>query len=394
MILMWLGSFVLMMFGLTESQKQLAHLFAKLQRAFLEKGLETTTGKMFSRTLVITALEASPQKSLYSGMALYNLRVLSLKASNLLMCLSTLGAWWVVILGLLFLSFNGFFLLGVCVLGLTGFGLTPKTRQLLKWIFATGVFLVGGEMMLRNASVISTLLGQGEAAFVLADGRFGAVFMILLASLFISFVVRVEFWSLVMGLGLLVTNTLSFNGALGLVAGERIARMILFWWQTRNLNQECRRIGLQFSLVSIVGVIVGFLVAGEIRSLFYLGFSSDLSSFQERSLQFVLLFAVMLGFQFAAQMIWGHFGSQVKVDEIQEGKYIPSSWVEMELTSNGIMAWAKQKVHKRLSEIRYHLAGLSSLKEGQVPENIQARLQEEEKQLSGLFLLKNPESLD
>ncbi|MBV2169057.1 MAG: hypothetical protein KUL82_10135 [Bdellovibrio sp.] len=391
---MWLGSFVLMMFGLTESQKQLAHLFAKLQRTSLEKGLETTTGKMFSRTLVITVLEASPQKSLYSGMALYNLRVLSLKASNLLMCLSTLGAWWVVILGLLFLSFNGFFLLGVCVLGLTGFGLTPKTRQFLKWIFATGVFLVGGEMMLRNASVISTILGQGEAAFMLADGRFEAVFMILLASLFMSFVVRVEFWSLAMGLGLLVTNTLSFNGALGLVAGERIARMILFWWQTRNLNQECRRIGLQFSLVSIVGVIVGFLVAGEIRSLFYLGFSSDLSSFQERSLQFVLLFAVMLGFQFAAQMIWGHFGSQVKVDEIQEGKYIPSSWVEMELTSNGIMAWAKQKVHKRLSEIRYHLAGLSSLKEGQVPENIQARLQEEEKQLSGLFLLKNPESLD
>lgn len=394
MILMWLGSFVLMMFGLTESQKQLAHLFAKLQRTSLEKGLETTTGKMFSRILVITVLEVSPQKSLYSGMALYNLRVLSLKASNLLMCLSTLGAWWVVILGLLFLSFNGFFLLGVCALGLTGFGLTPKTRQLLKWIFATGVFLVGGEMMLRNASVISTILGQGEAAFMLADGRFGAVFMILLASLFMSFVVRVEFWSLAMGLGLLVTNTLSFNGALGLVAGERIARMILFWWQSRNLNQECRRIGLQFSLVSIVGVIAGFLVAGEIRSLFYLGFSSDLSSFQERSLQFVLLFAVMLGFQFVAQMIWGHFGSQVKVDEIQEGKYIPSSWVEMELTSNGIMAWAKQKVHKRLSEIRYHLAGLGSLKEGQVPENIQARLQEEEKQLSGLFLLKNPESLD
>ncbi|WP_413943969.1 hypothetical protein [Bdellovibrio sp. HCB-162] len=382
MILMWLGSFVLMMFGLTESQKHAAAFFAKLQKSFFEKGFETTTAKIFVRALDVVVLEASPQKSLYSGLALYNLRILNLRASNLIMCLSILGAWWVLILGLLFLSFNGFFLLGLCALGLIGVWQAPKAKLLLKWIFAVGVFLVGGETMLRNSSVVQTVLGQSDLAFFLADGRFGAVIGILLASVLISFIIQVEFWSLAMALSLLLTNTISFNGALALVAGERIGRMILFWWRSRGLNQDCRRIGWQLSAVSIVGVIIGFLVAGEARSYFDLGFGSDLSAFQDKSLQFVLLFGVILFVQFFAQMIWGHFGSLAKVDELQDAKYFPPKWGEFELLSPTAMSWAKEKVHKRLSEIRYHLQGLGTLKEGQVPEHIQARLKLEEQQLS------------
>lgn len=118
MILMWLGSFVMMMLGLYLSQKYVAVVFSGLQKSFLDKGLETTLGKMFIRALDVVVLEASPQKSLYSGMALLNLRVLGTRPSALLMCLSTLGAWWVLILGLLFMSFNGYFLLGLAGVGL------------------------------------------------------------------------------------------------------------------------------------------------------------------------------------------------------------------------------------------------------------------------------------
>lgn len=382
MILMWLGSLVLMLFGLTESQKQVSVFFSRLQKDFYHKGFETTTLKMFARALDVVILEASPQKSLYSGLALYNLRVLSLRASALIMCLSTLGVWWVLILGLLFLSFNGFFLLGLSGLSLIGAWKAPRAQNLLKWVFATGVFLVGGETMLKNSSVIQTLLGQSDLAFFLVDGRFGAVLGILLAGVLLSFVIQVEFWSLVLALSLLVTSTLSFNGALALVAGERIGRVVLFWWRSRGLNQECRRIGWQFSLASIVGVLLGFVIAGEFRSVFYLGFSSDLSSFQDKSLQFVLLFAVILGVQCFVQMIWGHFGSQAQVDEMQEPKYFSPDWKEIGLLSETAMGWARDKVHKRLSEIRYHLQGLGSMKEGQVPEHIQSRLKVEEEQLS------------
>lgn len=381
MILMWLGSFVLMMFGLTESQKQIGLLFKDLQKKFYENGFESGFFKTFMNVLNVVLLEGSPQRSLYSGLALYNLRILNLRSSALIMCLSSVGAWWALLLGLLFLSFNGFFLLGLCALGFVGVWVAPRAQILLRWIFATGVFLVGGESLLRNSSILQTLLGQGEWAYTLADGRFGAVFLLLLAGVIISFLVQIEFWSLLLALALLATSTISFNGALGLVAGERIGRMLLFWWRSRLLNQECRRVGWQFVVASIVGVIVGFFVAGEARNVLDFGFSSDLSSFQDKLLQFVLLYALILFCQLVGQMMWGHFGSQVKVDELQEAKYFPSSWKDYGLLSEGAATWAQGRIHKRLSEIRYHLQGLGSLQPGQVPEPVQARLREEEKQL-------------
>lgn len=382
MILMWLGSFVLMMLGLYLSQKYVSVVLAGLQKSFLDKGLETTLGKMFIRALDVVVLEASPQKSLYSGMALLNLRVLAVKPSVLMMCLSTLGAWWALILGLLFLSFNGYFLLGLAGVGMFTLLVSSKSKNYLGIVLGVGLFLVGGESMLRNSSVLLNVLGQSDLAFFLADGRFPTVLAFFCLAALLSLLVHLEFWSLALALGLLVTNAISFNGALGLVAGERVGRMIFFWWQSRNLNQECRRVGSQFAMVSASGAFLGMMFAGEVRSFLNLGFSSGMSAVQDKSLQFVLLFALILGVQWIAQMIWGHFGGSIILEEMQAPRYFRSTWKNWDLLSNSVMNWAREKVHKRHSEIRYHLQGLNSLKEGQVPEHLQARLKAEEEQLN------------
>ncbi|MFM6926924.1 MAG: hypothetical protein ACKOX6_00580 [Bdellovibrio sp.] len=385
MILMWLGSFVLMMTGLSLSQKHLAALFQSLQKKFLDRNLDQPSMlKMFQYCLDVVLLEASPQRSLYAGMALYNMRIAGLRASSLVMCLSSIGAWWVIILGMLFLSFNGFFLLGLCFLGLITVVVTPKIDRVIKLIFATGLFLVGGEMMLRNSNVLIMALGQSDLAFFLADGRFSAVLAIVAMSAIVSLFIRVEFWSLAVGLSLLFVNVLSLNGAIGLLAGERVGRMLLFWWQTRSLNQDCRRVGWQFSAASIVGVVLGMLLAGEVRTTLDMGFTSEMASYQNKSLQYVFLFAIILSVQFIAQMVWGHFGGNAKVDELQDAKYISRAWMSEEFASPGVMSWAKAKIHKRLSEVRYHLQGLTTLKDGQVPEHIQVRLKSEEQELTKL----------
>ncbi|KHD89705.1 MAG: hypothetical protein OM95_01120 [Bdellovibrio sp. ArHS] len=383
---MWLGSFFLVMYGMAESQKQLSTLFFSLHKKVLNLGVETGLVKMFIRCADVVIFEASPQRSLYTGMALYNLRILGLAPAALIMSMSTLGVWWVALLGILFLGFSGYFILGFCVLGLFVFGSSARTKTLLQFAFNIGIFLIGGESMIKNSTVLQSLLGQSDLAFFLADGRFPAVFTLLIASVLLTLVVKVEFWSFVLGLSLLLTSTVSFNGVLGMIVGERIGRMILFWWHTRSLNQDCQRIGKQLSLVSIFGVLIGFWLAGEARNLFYFDFSGDLASFQDRSLQLMGLFLLVLVCQFLAQMLWGHFGSRVKVGELQEARYFSPMWSEREYLSAAAMSWAKEKVQKRLSEIRYHLQGLGSLKEGQVPEHLQSRLKDEEQQLARLIL--------
>ncbi|WP_413583430.1 hypothetical protein [Bdellovibrio sp. HCB288] len=388
MILMWLGSFVLMMFGLTMSQKNAAQLFQNFQKSFLDKNLDQPKMiKMFQYCLDVVLLDVSPQKSLYAGLAMYNLRIGGLRSSALVMCLSTLGAWWVALLGMLFLNFNGSFLLGLCFLGLVSVVMTPNVRTILKWILGAGIFLIGGELMLKNSNVLIMALGQSDFAFFLADGRFPAVASIMLAAIVISLVVRVEFWSLVLALSLVFVNVISINGAIALIAGERIGRMLLFWWHSRALNQDCRRVGMQFSLASIAGVIMGLLLAGEVRVTMNMGYTAEMTAYQEKSLQLVILFLIILGVQFVAQMVWGHFGGSSKVDELQDAKYISKVWFTEEYASVGVYVWAKNKIHKRLSEVRYHLQGLGTLQEGQVPAPIQERLKEEEKQLAQLEAL-------
>lgn len=388
MILMWLGSFVLMMTGLSLSQKHVAALFQPLQKKFLDKNLDQPKLlKLFQYSVDVILLEASPQRSLYTGIGLYNMRIAGLRAGTLMMCLSTLGAWWVLILGMLFLSFNGFFLLGLCSLGLITVLMTPKIDKIIKWIFATGLFLVGGEMMLKNSNVLIMALGQSDLAFFLADGRIPAVLGILAFSAIISLFVRIEFWSLVAGLSLLFVNVLSLNGAIGLLAGERIGRMLLFWWHSRSLNQDCRRVGWQFTVASIIGVIAGMLISGEVRTTLDMGFTSEMASYQNKSLQYVLLFMIILMFQMIGQLAWGHFGGNVQVEEIQDSKYISKVWMNEEFVSPGVMSWAKAKIHKRLSEVRYHVQGLTTLKEGQVPDHIQSRLKIEEQELAKLETL-------
>ena len=389
MILMWLGSFVLMMVGLAYSQKYAAEVLAKLQRKFFEKGLEGNLKTVFIRALDVVVLEASPQKSLYAGMALFNLRILGLQPAALVMCLSTIGVWWVLILGCLFMSFNGLLLLGICsVMFLSAF-ITPKVNRVLKWIFFTGLFLFGSEIMLRNASILQSTLGESDFVFFLADGRFPSVVGLFFAGAVLSLLVQMEFWTFALALGLLFTNLLSLNGALGLIAGERVGRMILFWWHTRGLNQDCKRLGQEFAMVSSLGAILGLFLAGAVRETLYMGYSSGMASFQDKSLQFVMLFIVILVCQFIAQMVWGHFAAARKPEEMQDPKYISTVWFRLEFLSVTAMQWAKDKVHKRLSEIRYHVQGLGTLKEGQVPEHIQVRLRAEEDQLQKIESLMN-----
>ncbi len=381
MILMWLGSWALLLFALSESQKQVSSIFAPLQKTLLDKGLEGSLVSQVIRAASVVLGEASPEKSLYAGMGAANLRVVGVRSAVLLMCLSPLGAWWSLLLASLYLNFNGLLFSGLGALSFVPFVKGTKSASYLRLLLFVGLFLIAGDVALRSSSVLLSYLGTSELAFFLADGRFMSVILLCLCGILLNVFVGIEFWSVTLALCLLVANVISVNGALALFAGERTGQMLLFWWRSRGLNQECRRLSTPLALVSVSGVFAGLMLAGFLRGSGGIGFSGDVDVFREKILLFVSLSLVMLAVQFISQMVWGHFAGRVAMNEIQEVKYFSKTWIRQEFISVSMLEWLRGRVHKRLSEIKYHRQGLSSVKEGQIPESLKARLKAEEDSL-------------
>lgn len=372
---------MLMIFSLTESQKQMSRLFSVWQTGVYEKSLDTVFEKMLPRSLLISFFEASPKRTLQTGLALYNLRILGKRPSVLLMGLCNLSAWWILLLGFLFMNVSGLMLVGISSLSLVSFLNFPRLRASLRLLLWTGLFLVGAELMLRNSAILQSVLGESSLAFWLADGRWAAVFALFLFTAVLGLFIQAEFWSLCLALVLLLTSTVSFNGALALLAGERCARGILFWWSGRRLNKDCRQISSKIGFSLALGAAVGLVVALLVKILFNFGGSFGMESAQERLFQMMIGFVVILFMQFVVQMTIGHFVAQGEVDELQEALYFPPHWLRSDRLSKGAMRWSRSMVAKRIQEIRYHLQGLATYKQGQIPDHLQARLKNEEEEL-------------
>jgi hypothetical protein len=135
-----------------------------------------------------------------------------------------------------------------------------------------------------------------------------SVLTLLLCSAVASVFIQIEFFFLILAFSLLPVHILSMNGALGLIAGEQIGSLLLFWFKTRNTNER-RDITLysQFSLVYGIGTLGGLLVSGEMKSFYYLGSSGEISAPLDLSLKLLFLFSILWLVRFLLLMSWGHF---------------------------------------------------------------------------------------
>lgn len=310
MILTWLGSFLLVLVGFSFTQKYFSELFTN----FKDKLLSNLEGQSFLKSFIslvfVTVSEMSPQKTLQTSLNLLNHKKVNYKSHILLICLSPLGAWLALLLAILFMNFNGLFLLGLGSFGLLNALRSTQMAKYLKLLVTLGLFFIGGDLMFKNTSVFLNSFADSEIIFFLADGRFSSVLVMMAASLLMTIVIQIEYWTLFLALSLVFVNVLSMNGALGLVAGEQLGVAILFWLQTRTMNPQEQRMGHQFAVVSVFASILGLLAAGELRTYLAFGYGDLGTSLQDKNLQFLFLFTVILILKFTGQMAWGHFFCQ------------------------------------------------------------------------------------
>lgn len=385
MILMWLGSFVLVLFSVLTTQKYLNKKLMPIQKKILTGKDKEGDLSLVIRNASVVLTEVSPLRTMFSAIAKINTQVGKEREALIQLCMAPLGYWWILILASLYLSLNGGFFLGVSILALVPFLVPRHLRQTFFFLGCLGLFLLGGELTLRNSNVLQNILGTSEFAFFLADGRFPAIFALMGLGIVIGFLVRAELCSLFLGMALLVTNNISLNGALGLFTGELIGIILFVLFQSFQVDQKTRNYIFKFSLASWVGIAVGFFVALTARSFFVFEFSGERQAYQDKLMTFVLLISIILALQTVAQMVWGHFAYRCNKVENVKVQYFPTKWFDWELISKSQTSFFKEALSKRLSEIKYHSQGVKTLEDGKIPESILARLKTEEAELSRIL---------
>ena len=389
MILMWLGSFVLVLFSYLATQKYLNQRTAVLQSRFMVGKDKENVISLVLRNLSIVATEVSPAKTIFTALGKLNLQVGKDRESLMQLCMAPVGFWWTLILASLYLSLNGGFLLGASIFALLPIVVPKSLRQTFFFVGCLGLFLVAGEMTLRNSSLLQAILGTSDFAFFLADGRLPAVAALAAIGFLVSLVTRVGLWSLFLAMALLVTNNISMNGALGLIVGELLGTVVFIYFQGFKLDSKTRTYVSQFSVASIVGILIGFFVVLQIRTFFVFAYSGDRNAYQDKLMMLVFLVVVVLAIQTVTQMAWGHFAIRLNKakspTENPKVQYFPSNWFDWELLSNSQREFALEGLRKRISEIKYHSQGIKILEQGKIPEALVTRLKAEETELSRIL---------
>lgn len=379
MILIWFGSFAMMLLGVWIFRLNLEKIMAEsLAQTYPKLTHEKSTWPLMVRT-VFVSLVSTPQQNLRLALIGWNLRLIAKRNTMILLCLTHVGVFLSLALGFLYLKFNGLFLLSAALLLLTP--LKPSFKLRVSMVAALGVFLLGSEMSLKNMSVIQSTLGQSSWAFFLADGRFSAVGFLALVSLALSFFVQLQGWSLFLGIALVTGGVISFNGALGLILGEIICFSLSGWWYARHfapIEQSWTKI---WSGLGIVGGLLGFWLAGEIRAFNYEWAQS--SQLSEKTGLLVICAMTMYVLPLILQMTWGHFACKKEIDEAPVRYLHLKAFKAPGLTSVG-ETFVLQKFAARLSEIRYHWMGVQNLKPNEVPSFMLERLQREMHELEAL----------
>lgn len=387
MLLMWLGSLTLLLSGLWLSQRALQNLLGALR----EHALDSMTSRDFATMLrgcflyvFGSASEVEPQSVGFLG---YNYRLAHRRPALLMMCLSLLGLWWPLALCWGYLQYNGLLVLGVAAIlwMMPWNSLRNKNRRssMIQFFFGTGLFFFGAELLVKNASLLINILGQTSFAFLIVEKSLPALAVLALIGCVLAYFIKVEFFSVVLGLVLMMSGSITYIGALALFLGERLARLLEIGLWSQKVNSSAKLASRQYIGFSGLGLVIGFLIVLSMAQSFQWGTIFGVEP-SVRNQQFMVGIMSVLFFQFVAQMAWGHFASQKKEEDVQEVKYLDFSDVESYL-SGVSREWISLGIETRLSLIQKSQEELKAVPSAQVPVVLQQKVDEESKRLEEIF---------
>lgn len=386
MFLMWLGSLAILFAGLFLSSKALQSVLAPLR----ERSLDSLQSKDFKAMLVGAFLyvlgTGHEQESATVAVSAYNFKLSSRRAALLLLCLSLMGLWWPLILMWGYLQYNGLLLIGVAallwILPWNTVRNMQRRQAMIEFFFGVGLFYFGAEQLLKNSSLLINLLGQSEFAFWIVEKSLIPLLSLSVMAFVLGCLIRIPFYSVALSLVLMMSGSLTFQGALFLFLGERLYGIFQVYWIASKADRTVQSSVKWWAIVSLVGLLLGTFAMVTASLNFNWGAIYGVEP-AIRNQQYITTVAIVLLFQFVAQMAWGHFASPKKETEMSEVAYIDWASISGNLSESS-KEWLQLGLNVRLKKIDEHLAELNGPSANQIPESVKLRLREEHKALSAL----------
>jgi len=369
MILMWLPPVLLMIFGLEVFRRGISQWLAPLQQEFLQLPEDASTIRKLIVTKLCNVSFGSFVQNQHSAVALMNSRSFSRHFSVLLLCLSAAGLWTTLVAILLAWKINGGIFAGLLILAYLSYQWTGRARSAVYIFGGATALLAGAQWALQMQSLLMSILGESDFHFFLADGRIPAQLVLIALSFVLTILFSIESWAVLLALVLLIAGSLSLNGAVAIIIGEMLAQVWILWWRSRKLNQDVQETTKFYAIFSTLGLVAAFILTGFVRDILAWDLKFDTDLITEKSLQFTVMYLVVIIAQCLAVLTWGHFAARKKVDEVQTGEYFPTSWISKNLIAESIASYLITKLKDRLDLLIAQKKSLNTQERSQIPQN-------------------------
>lgn len=292
-------------------------LFTKISefdfvKLFFSEGMKSALAPTVAANLAMSGLQAA-------------VRIRGIRANTLRLAMSTLAFLPLLLWSNLVFAVNGSFVMGIAgVLYLVLSSIAHNQVRILKafarFLFFAGVAMMLFEQMMRMGSQVMMVAHEYEWIFVLSIGSFLNGLQMFVVAFALSFVLQISGWSFIISLALLMTGLFAFNNAIFFIAGELLAWPWVVYFSLRGCIPSLKKWYMQFSFIHSAGVLLAGIILVGFRNEIFSSEVASISQMEVRHQALIAVFAILIFIPFSMTMLWGHFMSLQKPEEMESTK--------------------------------------------------------------------------
>lgn len=327
--------------------------------------------------------QLSPQNVVAQGFVDSELKLLNQRRSFMLFSFQRLAVIVPGIMLLCVLELEIFIALAVVATILLAV-LFKKPSRWMQIAFLAGVFFTAYQWSFYQASQWIFAADTSPIVYLLTDARTYTVLGFLGASILLTLILRIEFWSLWLASILFFAGGIAYLNFVALILGQALGWAIFWFIKSRQSSKKNKTVMSEMLLVTFL-TAVGFLVIITWFKSMGLLDVRIMSPIASKKISFVFAWAAWEILLTVTLSLWGHFRSQSQIAETTD---IESIKIPLSVFGRGLLkyrGWLADQLQFRRNEIERRLKSIQSVDTQAVPEALLKKSKIEVESLKGLL---------